>query len=157
MAFKLILAAQDRWRAVNAPAWSRSSAPALRSSTAISSNEQRIKTRSRHPSKPPPEETRSTSIDYCSRRGRTREWGSTGDQDHAWYRSGHRVADLTESTIYLEDQYLAGSMAAGGMPAIAGRLGRAIAKPAFKKTSPVSLVNGCCDPACTDLPGIAAG
>ena len=28
MAFKLIEAAQDRWRAVNAPTWSRSSVPA---------------------------------------------------------------------------------------------------------------------------------
>jgi hypothetical protein len=33
------------------------------------------------------------------------------------------------------------------MPAIAGRLGRTIAKPAGRKTGPVNLVKGCCDPA----------
>jgi len=49
--------------------------------------------------------------------------------------------------IYLQDLYLAGSTAAGGMPAIAGRLGRTIAKPTFKMTGPVNLVEGCCDPA----------
>src|SRR5258707_6003443 len=38
MAFKLIQAAQDRWRAVNAPELSRSSAPVHASSTATSSN-----------------------------------------------------------------------------------------------------------------------
>ena len=36
---------------------------------AIGENEQRIKTRSRHPSKPPPEETRPTGIVYCSQTG----------------------------------------------------------------------------------------
>lgn len=42
MAFKLITAAQDRWRAVNAPTSSRSSAPAPCLSTASSSNEKKI-------------------------------------------------------------------------------------------------------------------
>jgi hypothetical protein len=41
MAFKLIEAAQDRWRAVNAPTWSPWSAPAPPSSTATSSNDPR--------------------------------------------------------------------------------------------------------------------
>src|SRR5512140_1107435 len=39
MAFKLIQAAQDRWRAVNARTWSPSCAPARHSSTASSSND----------------------------------------------------------------------------------------------------------------------
>jgi hypothetical protein len=66
MACKLIMAAQDRWRAVNAPHLVALAAPAPPSSTASSSNDQKINHWSRHPPKPPHENVRSTGIDNCS-------------------------------------------------------------------------------------------
>ena len=55
MAFKLIESAQRRWRMVNAPTWSRSSAPARHSSTASSSNDPRTRP-PRRPSRKPPKD-----------------------------------------------------------------------------------------------------
>ena len=55
MAFKLIVAAQDRWRAVNAPHLVALVRAGARSSTANSSNDQKINKPSRRPSKPRPE------------------------------------------------------------------------------------------------------
>jgi hypothetical protein len=53
MAFKLIQAAQDRWRAVNAPIWSRSSAPApcSRAASSVVSNDPRITPNPKRPKK----------------------------------------------------------------------------------------------------------
>ncbi len=62
MAFKLLEAAQDRWRAVNAPTWSPSSAPAPSSKAASSSNDP---TTCLQPK--PPKRSSSTGLDDCSR------------------------------------------------------------------------------------------
>ena len=49
-------------------------------------------------------------------------------------------------------------LAYNGMQASGLRLlGRAIAEPAFRKTGPVNLVEGCCDPARAGLRAIPAG
>ena len=53
MAFRLIESAQRRWRMVNAPTWSRSSAPERPSSTASSSNDPRTRPPRRPIRKPP--------------------------------------------------------------------------------------------------------
>ena len=71
MAFKLIEAAQDRWRAVNAPTSSRSSAPAPRSTTANSSNDP-----TNTPNPKPPKRSSSTGLDDCSRSSIHRAIGS---------------------------------------------------------------------------------
>jgi hypothetical protein len=53
-------------RATAARSWSRSSAPAPRSSTANSSNDQKINKQSRRQSRPWPDQDRSTGLDNCS-------------------------------------------------------------------------------------------
>ena len=66
MAFKLIEAAQDRWRAVNAPHLVALVRAGATFTTANSSNAKKINNQSRRQPRPRPDQDQSTGLDNCS-------------------------------------------------------------------------------------------